>query len=56
MEKFLNNLDYSPATIVEAQGHTGGIYVLSLKCNFSMILVDITNQHVTIQITSAQSC
>ena len=51
MEQFWSALVFSPVGIMEAQGHSGGIWILSAKTGFRATVVDSFHQCLSIEIS-----
>lgn len=56
VRRFWANLDYVPLHIVEAQGHSGGLWCLVPKqCGFGYSVYDVFGQAITVEIKAAQA-
>ncbi|XP_072061976.1 uncharacterized protein [Arachis hypogaea] len=51
MKSFWNNLGYQGVGIVEANGHSGGIWVLCSNSNISVRVLDVVDQCISFEIT-----
>nr|XP_029148267.1 uncharacterized protein LOC114925184 [Arachis hypogaea] len=51
MKSFWNNLGYQDVGIVEANGHSGGIWVLCSNSNISVRVLDVVDQCISFEIT-----
>lgn len=51
VKNFWAEIGCSPVAIADAQGHAGGIWLLSSTTALSTSIIDVTNQCVTVQIS-----